>query len=162
MPTTLQKTIDKKRRILIVTKGKLKDHEEAVDTILNKLDIEFLTISLQKCEFSKSTIEWIGFKITPRVVTPLFCETKALQKLDPPKSLQQLRSLMGSIHHLTKFIPILAHMSEPLRPLLKKDNTTTSNKLKWEEKHTNTFSKIKHKYLKSSKINILTKMKKHE
>ena len=50
---------------------------------------------------------------------------------------------MGTIHHLTKFIPILAQMSEPLRLLLKKDNTTTSNKLKWEEKHTNTFSKMK-------------------
>ena len=50
---------------------------------------------------------------------------------------------MGTIHHLTKFIPILAQMSEPLRPPLKKDNTTTSKKLKWEEKHTNIFSKIK-------------------
>ena len=50
---------------------------------------------------------------------------------------------MGCIHHLTKIIPNWAKMSEPLRPLLKKDNTTTSNKLTWEEKHTNTFSKNK-------------------
>ena len=50
---------------------------------------------------------------------------------------------MGSIHHIAKFIPSLAEKSEPLRPLLKKDNTATSNKLKWEEKHTITFSKVK-------------------
>ena len=50
---------------------------------------------------------------------------------------------MGSIHHLTKFIPNLVQLSEPLRPLLKKENTNTSNKLKWEEKHTTTFSNIK-------------------
>ena len=49
---------------------------------------------------------------------------------------------MGSIH-LTKFIPNLAELSKPLRPLLKKENTTTLNKLKWEEKHTTTFSNIK-------------------
>ena len=34
-------------------------------------------------------------------------------------------------------------MSKPLHPLLKKENTTTSNKLKWEEKHTTTFPNIK-------------------
>ena len=36
---------------------------------------------------------------------------------------------MGSIHHLTKFIPNLAELSEPLRPLLRKENTTTSKNL---------------------------------
>ena len=64
MPATFQKTIDKTLDgcknyfaflddILIATKGKLKKHEGAVDTILNKLDIEGLAISLQKCEFVK-------------------------------------------------------------------------------------------------------------
>ena len=154
MRATFQKTIDKNIRrkqnyfaflddILIATKGKLKEHEEAVDTILNKLDIEGLAISLQRCEFAKSTKEWLGFKIIPHEVTPLIAKTGALQKLDPPRTLKQLRSFMGSIHHLTKLIPNLAERLEPLRPLLKKDNTTTSNKLKWEEKHTNTFSKLK-------------------
>ena len=50
---------------------------------------------------------------------------------------------MGSIHHLTKFNPNLEELSEPLQPLLKKENTTTSNTLKWEEKHITTFSNIK-------------------
>ena len=103
-----------------------------------------LAISLQKCEFAKPTIEeWLGFKITPHGVTTLISKTEALQKLDPPKTLKQLRSIMCSIHHLTKFILNLAELSKPLRPLLKKVNTTTSNKLKWEEKHTTTFSNIK-------------------
>ena len=50
---------------------------------------------------------------------------------------------MGSIHHLIKFIPHLAELSEPLRPLLKNENVTASNKLKWEEKQTKTFENIK-------------------
>ena len=50
---------------------------------------------------------------------------------------------MGSIHHLKKIIPNLDKISEPLRPLIKKENTNTGNKLKWEDKHTTTFNKIK-------------------
>ena len=64
MPATFQKTIDKiiegcknyfafLDEILIATKGKLKDHEEALDTILHNLNTEGLAISLQKCEFAK-------------------------------------------------------------------------------------------------------------
>ena len=100
-------------RHTFATKGKLKEHEEAVDTILNKRDTEVLAISLQKCEFAKPTIEWLGFKITPHGVTPTISKTEAIQKLDPPKTLKQLRSFMGSIHHLTKFIPNLAEFLEP-------------------------------------------------
>ena len=154
MPATFQKTIDKTLEgcknyfaflddILIATKGKLKEHEETLDIILDRLNKEGLAISLQKCEFAKQEIEWLGFKITPHGVTPLITKTEALQKLDIPKTLKQLRSFMGSIHHLIKFIPHLAEISEPLRPLLKKENVTASNKLKWEEKHTKTFENIK-------------------
>ena len=50
---------------------------------------------------------------------------------------------MGSIHHLIKFIPNLAEISKPIRPLLKKENVLASNKLKWEDKHTKTFKNIK-------------------
>ena len=135
IPATFQKTIDKTLEgcknyfaflddILIATKGKLKEHEESLDTILDRLNKEGLAISLQKCEFAKPAIEWLGFKITPHGVTPLITKTEALLKLEPPKTLKQLRSFMGSIHHLTKFIPNLTKISEPLRPLLIKENTT--------------------------------------
>ena len=76
-------------------------------------------------------------------MTPLITKTEILQKLDTPKTLKQLRSFMGSIHHLSQFIPNLAEISEPLRPLLKKENVTASKKLKWEEKHTKSFENIK-------------------
>ena len=50
---------------------------------------------------------------------------------------------MGCIHHLIKFLPNLAHKSEPLRPLLSKANTKSQNKLDWNDTHTEAFSKIK-------------------
>ena len=66
-------------------------------------------------------------------------------KLEIPKTLKQLRSFLESVHHLTKFIPNLAELSEPLSTLLKKTNTTKNNKLDWKENHTSTFNKIKNK-----------------
>ena len=50
---------------------------------------------------------------------------------------------MGSIHHLVKFIPNLAALSAPLRPLLTKPTNKTPKKLEWEEIHTSAYNKIK-------------------
>ena len=50
---------------------------------------------------------------------------------------------MGCIHQLIKFVPNLAQLSEPLRPLLSKAHIKPQNKLDWKETHTEAFNKIK-------------------
>ena len=154
MPATFQKTIDKTREgihskfaflddILIITKGSLNDHENEIDKVLNLLDKENLAIKLQKCEFAKTNLVWLGFKIHPNGIIPTNKKCESIVKLDTPKTLKQLRSFMGCIHHLIKFTPNLAAHSEPLRPLLSKSNLKSQNKLDWKTLHTEAFNKIK-------------------
>ena len=76
-----------------------------------------------------------------RFQSKLRCD--AIISLEPPKTLKQLCSFMGCIHQLIKFLPNVAEMSEPLRPLLSKANTKSQNKLNWNEKHTEAFNEIK-------------------
>ena len=156
MPATFQKTIDKTLEgidskfaflddILVITKGSITEHEKELNKILKKLDNEGLAINLQKCKFAKPNIEWLGFNITPSGITPLITKTEAITKLDNPKALKQLRSFLGSVHHLTKFIPNLAELSEPLRPLFKKNPEEKNNKLDWKDQHSTAFDNIKEK-----------------
>ena len=104
--------------IKITTKGSLTDHATEPKKILTSLDKENLAISLNKFEFAVTEITWLGYKINPNGIIPTKHKTEAVIKLDPPKTIKQPRSLMGSIHHLHKFIPNLSHLSAPLRPLL--------------------------------------------
>ena len=43
-------------------------------------------------------------------ITPMQKKTDAIVSLQHPKTFKQLKSFMGSIHHLNKFIPNLAHV----------------------------------------------------
>ena len=52
-----------------------------MDNILKRLENEGLAINLQKCEFAKNIIEWLGFTITPSGITPLVTKTEAITKL---------------------------------------------------------------------------------
>ena len=153
MPATFQKTIDKTLQniktkfaylddIQVITKGSLQDHENEWDKIMKKLNEENLAINLKECKLAKEEITWLGFKVTPNGVTPTKSKCDAIISLETPKTLKKLRSFMGCIHHLIKFLQKLAEISEPLRPLLSKTNTRAQNKLDWKEKHTEAFNEI--------------------
>ena len=51
-------------------------------------------------------------------MTPLKRKTSPIDALAAPKTVTQLKSFMGSIHSLHKYLPAIAEMSAPLRPLL--------------------------------------------
>ena len=154
LPATFQKMMDTTLNgldstnsflddIIIITKGTIEKHENEIDKTLKRLDQENLAISLHKCEFGLTEITWLGYKINSEGITPTKRKTDAIIQLENPKTLKQLRSFMGSIHHLVKFIPNPATLSAPLRPLLTKPTNKTPKKLEWEEIHTNAFNKIK-------------------
>ena len=129
--------------IIIISKGTLEKHENEIDKTLKRLDKENLAISLNKCEFGLTEITWLGYKINSEGITPTKRKTDAIIQLENPKTLKQLRSFMGSIHHLVKFIPNLATLSAPLRPLLTKSTQKTAKKQEWEDKNTSAFNRIK-------------------
>ena len=110
MPATFQKIMDFTlvnitsahafpADIIIITKGSLLDHEKEFDKVLTHLDKENLAIGLQKCEFAVTEITLLGYKINPDGIIPTKRKTEAIIKMEPPRTLKQLRSLMGSIHH---------------------------------------------------------------
>ena len=69
---------------------------------------------------------------------------------------------MGCIHHLIKFTPQLAEMSEPLRPLLSKNNTKAQNNLDWKNEHTIAFEKIKKQIINITENKLSIKTKRRE
>ena len=94
--------------ILIVSRGGIEKHLDLVRKCLIKLDQGNLRINLAKYHFAKDKIEWLGHNITQTGVTPLSNKTDAIGKLLSPSNLKKLRSFLGSVHHLEKFIPNLS------------------------------------------------------
>ena len=78
------------------------------------------------------------FTFSQSGVKPIESKTAAFAEIRAPKTLKQLRSFLGSVHHLSKFIPNLAKICHPLRPLLKKNE-----KFIWNETHQTHFEHIK-------------------
>ena len=103
--------------ILAVTKGSEIKHISAVEKILRELDRENMTLKLINCKFAQKECDWLGYKITSTGVTPLIRITEPIESLKPPRTVSQLKSFLGLIHSLHKYLSALAGSSAPLRPL---------------------------------------------
>ena len=100
-----------------MSKGSEIEHEKLVETVLKKLDDENLTLKISKCELFRNQVNRLGDHLSESGVSPKFSKTEAIQNLNPPKSLKQLRSFLFSINHIAKIIPNAASLTEKLRPL---------------------------------------------
>ena len=119
-------------------KGSEEDHFKLVLDCLKKLDSDNLRINLPKWHFAKQEISWLGYNITQSGISPLETKTSSILSLQPPNTHKKLCSFLGSVHYICKFIPNLAQLCHPLRPLLRK-----STKYIWTDDHTTHFIAIK-------------------
>ena len=149
MPAEFQKVIDNLLKkfpqakafiddILVVSKKTKMEHIELVEKILKKLDVLNAALKLRKCDYAKNECEWLGFIIGKNGITPLLSKTQAATVLKPPKSRKQLKSLMCPKQSLHKFLPKLAEVSSPLRPLL-----SLNSEFNWTPACDNAFQQLK-------------------
>ena len=88
---------------------------------LNTLDQANLQIKAEKCNFAQGEIEWLEFKLTTSGVLPENNKVQGIFERLRPTNLKELRSCLGAVNQLIKFIPHLAAECIPFRNLIKKD-----------------------------------------
>ena len=126
--------------ILVVTKMTKDQHKCELIDVLTKLENAGNELSENKTEFFKSEIEWVGHKIDQNGIRPLQDKLKVIQELKEPKNENELKSFLGAIQYLSKYIENLSAQTELLRQLLKRNNEWI-----WTPEHSETFTQLKNK-----------------
>ena len=113
--------------------------EELTD-VLSKLENVGYRLSESKSELFKTKTEWIGHKIDQNGIRPLQDKLLAIKNLQKPENEKELKSFLGAIQYLSKYIENLSAQTDVLRQLLKKGNDWI-----WTEEHTEAFENLKQK-----------------
>ena len=149
IPTIFQEKIDQTLQnkhpawlddIIIVTKGPKKQHKKELTEVLTRLENAGYRFSKNKSKFFKSEVEWIGHKIDQNGIRPLQDKLLAIKILKQPNNEKELKSFLGAIQYLSKYIDNLSAQTDSLRQLLKKDKDWL-----WTEDHTQAFENLKQK-----------------
>ena len=107
--------------------------------MISRLDKEGFALKFSKCEFSLNQLSWLGYDIDSEGYRPKRSKIEAVLALEPPRTLKQLRSFMGILNHLQRFLPNLQNHSDQLRPSLMAGN---KSKFVWGECQQMAFSNI--------------------
>lgn len=74
-----------------------------------------------KCAFGVSLGKFLGFVIHQKGIDVDPTKAKPIQDINPPKTVKELKSFMGKVSYIRRFIPALSELTEPFHKLLKKN-----------------------------------------
>ena len=147
IPTIFQEKIDRTLEyctpawladIIVVTRGDRKEHEKKLFDVLKKLEDAGYQASERKSEFFLKSTKWLGHEIDETGIKPNKEKVKAILELKHPENQKQLKSFLGAIQYLAKFLPRLSEKTDRLRKLLKKDSVWN-----WGKQQDEDFNSIK-------------------
>lgn len=96
------------------------EHDQTFDLILRKFSKLGIKIKKSKCEFSKSSVQYLGHQVDQKGLRPIAHKEEAIENAPAPKDLTELRSYLGLLNYYGKFIPNLSSRIHPLNNLLRK------------------------------------------
>lgn len=116
----------------------IEEHDQSLREVLERIDKMNMRINHQKSVFGVSSVTFLGHVVSIDGIRPTDDKIKAIQELQRPSSVSELRSLLGLINFVGKFIPNLSTMTIHMRALLNKES-----KFAWTVAHTKELDALK-------------------
>jgi len=107
---------------ILIARESDKANLESLEEVLRRIEDANLRLKLKKCQFLKSSIDYLGYRIDAEGLHPLEEKVKAIQDAPAPTSVQELKSYLGLIAYYSKFMPNLSAVLHPLYKLLRKSS----------------------------------------
>ena len=114
------------------------EHDDTLKTVLDRIKAAGLKLNKKKCEFKKQSLEFLGHYISHKGVSVSSDKIDAIKRLKPPKTVQELRRILGMFNFVTKFVKNAQSNLSPINELLKKDSSWC-----WETSQQSAFENMK-------------------
>ena len=95
------------------------DHRRHLEQVLQRMQEHKLHARLAKCEFFKNELEYLGYHVSSAGVSVLPSRTQAIADFETPSSWTELRSFLGLVNTIHRFVQHHASIVAPLSDLLK-------------------------------------------
>lgn len=93
-------------------------HKVHLQQLFERLAKYGVTINPSKCEFYKTSLSYLGFRITSSGISPLQDKCDAIVSYPQPKTKRALRRFLGMVNFYHKFIKNCATILAPLHSML--------------------------------------------
>ena len=81
----------------------LEEHDKHLEVAMKKLEAANITLNEEKCEFAKSSVEFLGNIINAQGVQADPNTVEAITDMEAPKDQSELRRFLGMVNQLSNF-----------------------------------------------------------
>nr|CAI5840186.1 unnamed protein product [Callosobruchus analis] len=99
-----------------------------------------LTLKLEKCEFGREHVEFLGYSVNRGGISPGQRKTEAVRQYKRPEIVYEVRRFLGLTSYFRRFVPNYAVIAKPLSDLTKKNGN-----FEWSKDQENAFDQLKGK-----------------
>ena len=135
--------------ILSLSNKDIDDHLVRLDVVLTRLQRAGLRVHAGKSKFCVTKVEYLGYLISREGIRPQISKVRAIQRLKIPRTVRDVRKILGLVQYYRDLWPRRSHTLAPLTELVSTKGLSTEikkNKLrpiKWTEKCEKAFLEMK-------------------
>ena len=123
---------------ILVYSEDFKSHLLHLKEVFRRLRHANLRLNLSKCEFVKTSVEYLGHVIDGNGLRPSPHKVAAIQNAPPPKNVRGVRSFVGLLSYYRRYISKFSEVAEPLINLTRKNT-----KFIWDDDCQKSFETLK-------------------
>ena len=125
----------------------LADHDRKIEKLFARLNKLNITLNPEKIQYKKRELKYMGHIISDNGIKIDNEKIKAIREMVVPNNVKQLRSFLGMVNYLAKFIKNLSDKARILRELEKKDIDWN-----WSKEHDEAYQELKHMIANTSTL----------
>ena len=129
---------------ILVSSVTLEEHFTILKEIFKKFVDNYLVLRIDKCKFLQTEIEFVGYLISEKGISPTKQGVIAVQKIPIPRNIKEVQSFVALCSYFRKFIQSFSLIAKPLYDLLRKNVKFT-----FEKKELDSFEKLKRKLIEA-------------
>jgi len=133
---------------IVIYGSSLQEHNKRLTKVLQQLRKHNLKLQIEKCEFLRKEVTYLGHIISKDGISPDPAKLSAVKDFPTPKKVKDVQSFIELPGYYRKFIKNFSKIAKPLTMLKKKDNKFT-----WNTEQQNAFASLKEKLTSAPVLN---------
>ncbi|XP_058449428.1 uncharacterized protein K02A2.6-like [Malaya genurostris] len=116
----------------------VQEHDRHLAAVRRRFAEHGIELNEEKCQIRKKSVTFMGHELSPEGILPMEDKLGAIRRFRKPDNISEMRSFLGLVTYVGKFIPNLSAITAPLRQMIKK-----GTKYEWSTDKTRAFEKVK-------------------
>ncbi len=106
---------------IVIASPTFEQHLVDLREVISRLESASLTLKLNKCQFCLSELTFLGYRVTPEVISPSPKKVEAFIEFKTPTDVKQVRIFISLTGYYRRLIPNYALEAEPIFKLTRKE-----------------------------------------